>query len=277
MNASNNKFDFFSRRLHFIEITKDPLINIELWHYLGVFESYIFGVNLQYNRIKEDLKIEKQKIFRNSSLHKAGLDIYYYTLTWDKLKKIFIKIKALINKIQQPPHNSSEQFISEFRSLRIRIDHLFSEFDNEIRNEYEHPSLESYSVGNITIWGNIQRDSTGDIIAQAGKNKFARIKKEHCGRILKLRIELFDLFIKHFSKKSLTQELIKVRDYIETNIDSITNELEKLKKEDDTDNFNDLLSRFTMYYINLSREGVPLSQNSVNKFFSVLFPPHNKD
>lgn len=277
MNASINKFEFLSSRLYFIEVTNDQLINIDLWHYLSVFESHVFGVHMQYNRIKEDLKIRKQKKFQNFFLQQAGLDIYYFTLTWDKLKKIFEKIKSLTNKIQQSPHTPPRQFISEYRLLRQRIDHLFSEFDNEIRNEYEHPSLESYSVDNISMWGNIQSDSTGDIKAHAGKNSFTQIKKEHCERIMKLRVELFDLFIKHFSEKQLNQELIKLRDYIDANIDSITKELEELREKDDTENFNDLLYRFTMYKKHLSKEGIQLSQSSVDKFFSVIFPPHNKN
>lgn len=277
MNVSINKFDFLSSRLHLLEVTSDRLINFDLWHYLSVFESHVFGVHMQYNRIKEDLKFGKQEEFKNFSLHQAGLDIYYFTLTWDKLKKIFKKIKSLTNKIQQSPNTPPKQFILDYRLLRRRIDHLFSEFDDEIRNEYEHPSLKTYSVDNISMWGNIQSDSTGDIKAHAGKNSFTQIKKEHYERIMKLRVELFDLFIKHFSEKQLNQELIKLRDYIDANIDSITEELEELREKDDTQNFNDLLYRFTMYKKHLTKEGIQLSQISVEKFFSMIFPPHNKN
>ena len=90
-------------------------------------------------------------------------------------------------------------------------------------------------------------------------------------RIQKLRTDLFDLFLKHFSEKPLTQELIKVRDYIEENIDSILKEIKEYKANNDTKGFNDLLSKFTMYDIHLSKEGVALSKTVKDKFYSVLW------
>ena len=52
---ANIVFDFFSGRLHFIDVTDNTLINIKLWHHLSTFESHVYGVLLQYNRIKADL------------------------------------------------------------------------------------------------------------------------------------------------------------------------------------------------------------------------------
>lgn len=88
MNNDKNRFDFFSSRLTFIEVASDQLMNIDLWHYLSVFESHVYGVFMQYNRIKEDLEFPDPESFRRVPGPQAGLDIYYYTLTWDKLKKI---------------------------------------------------------------------------------------------------------------------------------------------------------------------------------------------
>lgn len=89
MNVDLVKFDFLSSRLNFVEVSTDQLMNIDLWHYLSVFESHVYGVFLQYNRIKKDLKFSEPENLRKVPGPQAGLDIYYYTLTWDKLKKIF--------------------------------------------------------------------------------------------------------------------------------------------------------------------------------------------
>lgn len=272
MNNNKNRFDFFSSRLNFIEVTTDQFMNIELWHYLSVFESHVYGVFLQYNRIKEDLKLPDPESSRGVPGPQAGLDIYYYTLTWDKLKKISEKIKSLINRLTESPASIPKSFTSEYRIWRRRIEHLFSEFDTEIRNEYEHPSLESYSVGNIKMWGNIIMDNSGNIKAHAGKDWFSIIKKEHCLRIQQLRTDLFDLFIKHFTQKPLTQELTKARRYIEDNIDSLSKELNEFKKNKNWEDFNKLLHQLTMYDIYFSKESMPLPEDVKHKIYSVLCP-----
>jgi hypothetical protein len=267
----NDRFDFFSTRLNFIEVTKDQLLNIELWHYLSAFESHVYGVFLQYDRIKSDLVIPDLKnvqVWPAIDGQKAGLDIYYYILTWDKLKKIYDRIVEFINRLHQMVPAIPKPFTEDFKLWKKRIENLFSEFDSGIRNEYEHPSLAPYSVGQIIMWGGIQIDNSGDIKAHVGKDKFTNIRNEHCMRIQKLRTDLFDLFLKHFSEKPLTQELIKLRNYIEENIDSI---LKECKATNDTNGFNDLLSKFTMYDIYLSKEGVALSRTVKEKFYSVLW------
>ena len=177
MNDDYSNFDFFSSRLHYIEVTSDNLLNIELLYSLSVFENHVYGVFLQYNRIKEDLIVPDQGSFRSAPSPQAGLDIYYYTLTWDKLKKIYVEIKVLINRFQQTPSSIPAPFTKGFRLWKNRIDHLFSEFDNEIRNEYEHPSLEPYSVGNLIIQGSVLIDGMGNIKAHVGKDFFATIKE----------------------------------------------------------------------------------------------------
>ena len=114
MNDDNINFDFFSSRLHFIEVTSDHILNIELWHYLSVFENHVYGVFLQYNRIREDLIFPDPGSFRSVPGPQAGLDIYYYTLTWDKLKKICDKIKALINRFHQTSSSIPKPFTEGF-------------------------------------------------------------------------------------------------------------------------------------------------------------------
>jgi hypothetical protein len=206
---TEKRFDFFSSRLNFIEVSNDHLLNIDLWHYLSVFESHVYGVFLQYNRIVTDLSIPEPTKIREIPGPQAGLDIYYYILTWDKLKKIYKKIEAIMSRLHKAGASMPGVFNSEFRLWKRRIEHLFLDFDTKIRDEYEHPSLESYSVGNIIMWGNILMDGLGNIKAHVGEKWFATIKKEHCIKLQKLRTDLFDVFLKHFSRKPLTQELIK--------------------------------------------------------------------
>lgn len=274
MTEDINEFDFFSSRLHFIEVTDNQLMNMELWHHLSVFESYIYGIFLQYNRIKTDLKFPKPNDYKRVPGPRAGLDIYYYTLTWDKLKKVYEKLKTFMNHLQKHFSSFPTQFITDFRLWKKRIDHLFLEFDTEIRNEYEHPSLESYSVGNIIMWGNIMIDRSGDIKSHVGKNLFTAIKLEHCKKIQQLRIDLIDLFIKHFTQSPLTQELLKVREYVQDNIDAICTKLNDFKENKNWKEFNDLLYQLTMSQVYLSKEGIQLSNDVINKFHSVLVPPH---
>lgn len=265
------KFDFFSNRLTFVEVTNDNLLNIELRHYLSVFENHVYGVILQYNRIVADLSITEPKEISNVRGTNAGLDIYYYILTWDKLKQIYDKIKTLINRLQKVRPSIPKVFNSEFKTWKKRMDNLFSEFNKDVRNEYEHPSLEPHSVGNIIIWGNILIDGSGNIKAHVGKNLFAVINKNHCVKVQQLRTDLFDIFLKHFSQKKLTQELIKVRDYIEKNIDSLSKELKDLNDKDNVNGFNDLISKLTICDMDLSKEGVQLSDHVKNKIYSILW------
>jgi hypothetical protein len=150
------------------------------------------------------------------------------------------------------------------------VHNLFSEFDAGIRNEYEHPPLESYTVGNIQMWGNIIIDGSGNIKAHVGKNWFAIIKKDHIEKIQELRADLFDFFTKHFSKKPLAEELIKAKNYIEDNIDTLIEELTELKERKNWEGFNSLFYQLTMYNVYLSKEGINLSQNVQNRISSVL-------
>lgn len=273
---NNNQFDFVSGRLSFVEVSNDKLFNIELWHYLSVFETHIYGVFLQYNRIVADLVIPTPEEPRRVPAANAGLDIYYYILTWDKLKKIYDKIKMLLNRLQQINSSIPKTFNEELKLWKKRIDHLFSEFDDDVRNEYEHPSLSPHSVGRIIMWGTIQLDRSGDIKAHAGGNHYAVIKKAHYETAANLRTALFDLFIKYFSEKPLTQELIEAKNYIEDNVDSIVEELAHLIESGNGETFGDLLARWTLYDMNLSREGINLSEGAKDKIYSTIWGTKQK-
>jgi hypothetical protein len=263
-------FDFFSNRLHLVKVTNDNLINIELWHCLSVFENNVFGVVLQYNRIRASLENLQPDNLLCVPVQQTSLDIYYYVLTWDKLKKVYEKIKAIVNRIQQTGSSLPKEFILEFRVLKKRIDHLFSAFNPYVRNEYEHPSLKPYSIGNIIMFGNITIDTSGDITAHVGKDCFATIRHEHSATIQDLRTDLIDLFLKHFSEKPLTQNLIKARTQIEENVESILKELEARKDKGDEAEFNSAINSLLMYDIYLAREGVPLSATVNSKLYSMF-------
>jgi hypothetical protein len=91
------------------------------------------------------------------------------------------------------------------------------------------------------MWGNIIIDDSGNIKSHVGKNLFTTIKREQYERIQQLRIDLVDLFIKHFTQNSLSQELLKVREYIQSNTDAICKELNDYKENKNWKEFNDLL------------------------------------
>ncbi|MFH0813671.1 MAG: hypothetical protein V2A69_12665 [Pseudomonadota bacterium] len=120
-----NRFIFLSSRLNFLEVTRDELLNIELCHYLSVFENHVYGVLLQYDRIKSALEFSDLENMRRVPGPQANLDIYYYTMTWDKLKKIYEKFKRLMKRVQKAVPSLSEDFISDYRIWKRRIDALF--------------------------------------------------------------------------------------------------------------------------------------------------------
>ena len=266
----DKRFDFFTNRLHFVEITTDRMKNLELWHCLTVFEKHVYGVVSQYFRIKESLKGSPNKSL-GILLTQAGLDIYYYTLTWDKLKQIYKKLECLMNDIHKITSTIPEGFTNDLRNWKHRIDHLFRGFKKKVRNEYEHPSLESCRVGNIIMWGNIHKDGSGNIRAHAGKDQFVEIRKEHVERLESLHVELIDIILKYFSKKPLTTELTQLRDQIEENMDDLVDEYKKFKQEGNTDSINDLIYKITICDLYLSKEGISISPNIKEKFYRILF------
>lgn len=81
---------------------------------------------------------------------------------------------------------------------------------------------------------------------------------------------MIDLFIKHFSQKPLTKELIRARTHIEENIEPIAAELKRFHDKGDIAGFNALVHRFTMYDLYLVAEGLALAASVRDRFYSVL-------
>jgi hypothetical protein len=265
-----NNFEFFSDRLRCIDITNDPMLNLELWHSLGEFEAHVYGVVLQYTRISSVVKIASLDNIPHAGLHQARLDAYYYILTWDKLGKIYHKIKAALTRFRQSNPAFPAAFWPKFRILSKKIELLFSEFAVATRNEYEHPSLKAYRIGSMIMWGSMTASGSGDMSFHVGADAFATVRKEHCEKLLNLRTDLIDLLLSHFSQAPLTRELLKIRQHIEANVESIAAQLKRFRDSGDADGFNDLFGRFTTYDLYLSREAVPLAASVRDQVHSVL-------
>jgi len=262
-------------RLLFVKISADPLKDMELQHHLSVFENHVYGVVSQYNRIQENVKIKTEDGEIRPPLPGAsvqvGLDVYYYTLTWDKLKKIFQKLCALMNDIRKTSVSIPVKFNEEYKTLKNRINHFFAEFDHGVRNEYEHPSLKPRKTGNIIDYGSLFMDSNGDIRKLVGEVKFSVVKKEHIERLINLWILLVDLFITSFTDKCSSMELLKFKQELEKNIDLWLDEYVQHRRNNRNKEANDLLYRMIMSDIYLSGEGLSLDDSAKNKIYSAIW------
>lgn len=268
------EFEFFAGRLSFIEISDDPRENIDLYHYLTELENYAYGVFLQYSRILDDLKVPSLSEGGPSTSSPNGkLDIYFYTMTWDKLRKITELLVEFMNGLHKQGRPIPRPFTKDFRFWKKRMQHLLSEFDIDVRNEYEHPSLEPDIHRNILSWGTILVDGAGNVKAHVGKKHHAVIKHEHPGRLRQLLVDLVDLFLEHFSQKPLTKELMKVRDYIQKNLDSIIQEMRESVAQSNVDLTNQLRGRLVSHEMLLSREGVPLSREVHRRLYEFDIEP----
>lgn len=258
-----------------MKISADPLKDIELLHRLSVFETHVYGVVSQYNRIQKSINIRRDggdmHPPRPCSSCQVELDIYYYTLTWDKLKEIFKKFSALMNDIRKSSDLIPVNFREEYKSLQTRINNLFTEFDKDVRNEYEHPSLKPRKTGNIIEWGSLYICPNGDIRALIGEAKFSVVKKDHIERLINLLILLIDLFITSFSNKRPSAELIQLKKQIEENIDSVVEEYLHHRQNRRDKEANELLHQMTMLDIYLSREGMSLSPGVMGKLYSAIW------
>ncbi|MGA2936751.1 MAG: hypothetical protein ABSF52_06580 [Syntrophobacteraceae bacterium] len=274
MKNNGHRFDFLSSRLNFIKITNDDLLNMEILHHLGEFEEHVYGVLLQYHRIKSACPDQKniKKMMERTDYRgpQLGLDIYFYFLVWAKLKEVNKKLKKIVNHIQLLTSSFSNDFIGEFRKLQKRINHHLARFDKEVRNELVHPSLEPHKTQNITMWGTIYLNPNGDIKTHVGKDLYGWIKYEDFSKINELRVELFDLFVTHFSQKPSTDELLGMRDSIEGNIDVLTDTLKGMLDSRQDKEANKLIWEFTMRDIQLSKEGINIENSVKEKFYSVL-------
>jgi len=269
----NESFLRLTSRLHFIQFCSDHYKNIEIWHYLSVLENYIYGVKSQYDRIRENMS---KMIDFNSLPHsqiestQVSLDVYYYTLTWDKISKTYDKFKRLINSLQKT-EPIPKLFNDDFKELKRRLDHLLGEFRNEVRNEYEHPSLEPNRVGNITDWGSLFVHNNGDIKVHVGKDQFSVAQKGHVDRLILIWIDLIDVFLKHFSDKPSSHDLIHLKNHIEQHIDEIIDEYNNYLHDNRKEEANGVIGQFLRAEIFLTKEGIPLSQDAIGKFHSLLF------
>lgn len=261
-------------RLHFIQFCPDGLKNIEIWHQLSVFEDYVYGVISQFRRIKENLEEMKPPFAHPSSEYSSSqvrLDIYYYILTWDKLREIFRKITDSITNVQRIQNSIPIDFKNEFRQLRKRIEHLLAEFNKDVRNEYEHPSLEPRKMGGIVEWGSLFEDRDGNISVHVGKQLFAIVRKKHIYKLKSLWILLIDIFIKHFTDRPPSSALLQLRKQTEENVDLFICEYLQYRREKKNEEANRILYQFTMLEIHLSREGVPLNNDAKDRFYSGIF------
>jgi hypothetical protein len=201
---SLDDFQRLSQRLCGIQLGSGRT-NSELIHCLSVFETYVYGVVTQYRRINEKLahmrEVKKTETeFDFIASMQVHLDIYYYTLNFDKLSKIFIKIKELINKISRNPDARMREFLNDYKVIRGKIERLFEQVCTDIRNEYEHPSLEAHTFGKWLIY-NILSVKDEEVEFQFGNEKYVAVRKSDVKRLNSLWMELIDTFIKHFSDK----------------------------------------------------------------------------
>lgn len=266
------KFVLLASRLNFMKIVSDEFENIALLHTITVFENYIYGANTQYKRIQSNVnKILNGHDIVNSEnyLGQISLDVYYYVMIWDKLYKTFEKIKMKINSVATTSSNINTNFISEHKSIKKKMEHIFKELRNDVRNEYEHPSFEPKKTGNIIEYGTIQILTNKDILCHVGKEVFARVSRQQIDSLNKIWIEYIDIFIKNFTTKKTSAELIRIRNLIEKSIASIIN---KMKGQDAEKNnvFLQLLSAD----IYLSKENVPLSAKAKQRIYSLIWKDH---
>jgi hypothetical protein len=263
-------FVFFSDRLSRVEIYKDFIKDFEFQNNISSFEIYVFGIVNQYQRIqkvvKQNFRLKKVSSTLRNNNSQVKLDIYYFFLTWDKLNKIFEIMKSHINNLIKEGKITTD-FTTDYRQIRKRIEHLFREYDSSVRNEYEHPSLKYDQQGNVRLFGNTFFDGK-DISVHVGSDVYGTIKKTHIEQLELLRIELIDLFIKHFTNKRTTKELIQLRkDYIK-NIDK--NIKFYVKNKDNQKLSNELLSNLIMTDLYFSSEGISLPKKVHDKIHNIF-------
>ena len=267
-------FPRLTSRLHFIQLCPDMFKNLEAFHRLSIVEHYTYGIASQFERIKEDLEpiYSPDHQLAGYSSTQLGLDVYYYVLTWDKLREVYSKFAKSMADIQRAQNTVPAGFNQEFRELRVRIDHLFGEFDKDVRNEYEHPSLEFRRTGNILEWGSLYLDKDGNISVHVGKELFAIVRKEHVDRLKLLWISLVDVFIKHFTDRPPSSVLLELKKQTEDNIDLIIQEYLQAEQEERREDTKQIFEKFITCDMHLSKEGVPLSDVVRNRFYENIFP-----
>ena len=199
------------------------------------------------------------------------LDVYYYILTWDKLKKVFEIFKHEINNLLKPPNTLPSEFITEYKQLKTRLEYLLDEHSTETRNEYEHPSLEHSQIGSLLGFGNSTSDNRGNLTIHVGKEEFAHVRKELVDRLYSLWIEFIDLFIKHFTDKPLTVDLATIKNNVDEHIDDLINEYSQYRQNDDIESAQNLANRLLALELHLTMEGLPLNKDTKVKIYTILF------
>ncbi len=268
----DDSFPTLTSRLHFIELCADDLKNIEIWHCLSVFENHVYGVISQHRRISEALEKQKNHFLAGPEMSstQARLDIYYYTLTWDKLRKIFVEFKTLMNNMQKTQNSISSAFKTDFKEVKRRMDHLLQEFHSDVRNEYEHPSLKPKRLGNIIEWGSLIEDSEGNIKVHVGNEQFAMVRKKHIKMLMTLWIDLVDTFVKHFTDKPVSSAVLRFKGQIENNIDALIDTYKQCRAGGKNEEANAIILQLLMSDIYLTKESVPLAQDVKDKIYSVF-------
>jgi hypothetical protein len=270
----DERFDFLSGRLIWVKVfkTDNPVENFGFYNCVSFFETHVFGVISQFNRIKENVPVlSDEGVLRKVNTNQRQLDIYYYILTWDKIKKILKKIEQFMNKIIKERDDIKTEIRSEHRLWRKRMEHLLKEFDDDVRNTYEHPKFEPMVCGNIIMWGSTIIDGKGNIKKHVEGDIHTEVLKRHVERLDSLRIDFIDLILKYFSEKRSSKELLEIRNQIEDNIDEYVEEYKTLRQEG-KESLHIFHGLMTMN-INLSREGISLSDEVITKIHSLLWSP----
>jgi hypothetical protein len=254
-----DEFPSLTSRLGVIKLSSDYLRNIEFYICLNELESFVFGVISQYSRIMDDEPKPLSNTPLSHSLDQLKLDIYYYTLTWDKLKKVFGVLKDKINDVLKSPNALPSEFRRDFKQIRIRIEHLFGELSTSARNEYEHPSLNPSRIGELVGFGNSTSDNQGNIKAHIGNEEYAIVRKEHVDRLFSLWVELIDIFVKHFTSKTPSAEILLVKRQIEENIDDIIDTYTRYRTEKRDKEADQIFHQILMSKIYLSNRRIKAS------------------
>jgi len=269
-------FPRITSRFRFVHIFKDQALDFDFEHTMDIFEDNIFGIFLQYHRIIANLQrkqafSDSQNIIDQHISTQISLDIYFYTLIWDKLIKIFEKLKHLLNVLQKGNQSVPETFKDSLKIVKSKFEHLFGEINIEARNEYEHPSLSYHQIGSIMVFGALMIDSNGNINAHVGKDQFISIRKDHLDRLHSFWIELTDIFLLNFTDKKSSSSIMEARQFFEHHIDDFILEYKQLCADNKPDDASDFLGQLLSAEIALQSEGFPLSIGTIQKFHSVFF------
>jgi len=280
LSTNNESNEYLSRleslpsltgRLGIIELSTDSFINFHFYIYFSEMEKFIFGVLSQYARIMENVPKPSSRRSISHSLTQLRLDVYYYTLNWDKIRKVFEKFNKEIDNILKPPNTIPSGFVAEYKKIKIRMNHLFKDHKIGTRNEYEHPSLEPSQVGTLIGFGNSTIDNKGNIKVHVGREEFAIVKKDYIDRLYSLWIEFIDLFINNFSDKPSTADLLSIKNNIEEQIDDQINLYYQLRNNEESEEAQNLLNVLIITDVRLFSEGCPLHENVRKKIHSILF------